>query len=1555
MAKTTAQMERQKRTAGRYVELRSGERVPAETYEALSRTDRARLQELGVEGFQQDIAGRLAKEQAVYASRQADIAANYVQLSTGEYVAKVTFEALTSEQQERLLAVGAEQFTEGQEAERLAWEAAHVQLSDEEWVTREDFDALGPDQQAQLMELGVEGFNVASQEAQAVWEAAHVQLSSGEWVEKSEFDALSPDRQQRLTSLGVEGFNAVMEQERIEFEAKHTQLSTGDWVIKEDFDSLSPEDQSRLLQLGVEAFNTEQEKAYQDYQTKVESISKYKSEEGYDLVTMIQDGYTVMQLRQLGFDAADAFNAYQLVVALKDLEPYKLPSGNYDMITLSRDVRNGKFTPSGDSSSILLVFGREGSKLITYLDQDLELLEPYKVSGTDEYDLILLYRTMETNKDTYPLWAWLAYKAMERLFGEGTYVAVEEAYRSGAYQPYSPSVELGAMPGQLGTFQQAALPINLDEAAAREQFTALMATGEVPEGASFQSYDPVTGTATYSVEPSAETPTLTEADARSLFQVKIEEGEVRSDAVFRGIETTDGVQSIVYETPMSPREQFDSWKASDPSAPADAVYEGPSDEGGFLYSAASTMQVIVTTDKGDVTMLLSDWEKLPEIKQFELILDRPPTLNEWIGYCLTREGVNLPFSILGFPGLRELQAAVASFIPGEQKEEAWARVAQAAQREWNKTYPKMKWTGSLLALPLEKMGIAAAKAIYPQIKVTDITGKEWAATGLSVALWTMPVWLPKAFAGVRGVINKLYDITLTTRTPIIRFQKPVVRTDLGLFGVRTTVRPPVRVTWGAGLQRAGLSAQVEMLAFRAGSAATKLRAAIRIASKSKLQDTTVRLGTEGRLYPKITLAPRIASRLQTAQANSLSADTAFIRSLDGLRLSARQIRLLEKATGYKGLKPLIVNVSNAVNVLNAAWKTVNQTRRVYGAGSRSMVRALKSVDRARINLGKAVDALDDVLKPRYTEGAAPNQWRWDALIKGAEAELSRVTKAYNSVLNEFNRYKGVGARVPSKIRAALTENAVLQENARRTLESYIAGKKAGAQVPKVEGFGLEWTRGGGQITPEGPAAPGGGFGKGGTMSRELYEQLAQRAREAARQSQPWDPGYVPTGREPGVGAIGSPRGALVGLLESPGKLTMGQASLFGLEVHTVPVLSRLEFIPRYSPTSPLPTAATAIPMFSAEGALAGTLSAAMRLMPVLVPLTFGDVVKQLVLTEKQLSGKAKLTDTQVAVITKLLGVGAVKVRTIAVQGKLEQELQQQVAKLQQVTAGFTAAQVGKLASALETMQSRTSTSAEVQALAEALSVPKMETRLLLGTTIVPQEMTKLLEKTVAKPAERTRPATGLRTVTEIRPATKTRTATRTRLTTRAGVTTTTALGLKLRPTIVGPPPPELPEDKRAKKETAPAVPAGTYTWKQGIGWRSVPPPYTIRKPLFSFLPPVGAIKTSGKTPAETIQVIRSTGKEPKSISVDLGVTDIFIKGTKNPTIRFGGKGLQTDVGKRIPGPEKGLSLSGELELDDPVLSGAPTRAKITSKGRRRGRRRPLSDYEYMTTLKGYKP
>ena len=112
------------------------------------------------------------------------------------------------------------------------------------------------------------------------------------------------------------------------------------------------------------------------------------------------------------------------------------------------------------------------------------------------------------------------------------------------------------------------------------------------------------------------------------------------------------------------------------------------------------------------------------------------------------------------------------------------------------------------------------------------------------------------------------------------------------------------------------------------------------------------------------------------------------------------------------------------------------------------------------------------------------------------------------------------------------------------------------------------------------------------------------------------------------------------------------------------------------------------------------------------------------------------------------------------------------------------------------------------------------------------------------------------------------------------------------------------------------LPKGSWTWKQGLFWKYIPPPWTQDKPITLDHPPVGAKHLGEKTPEKTIQMIgKPRAKVPKDASIDLGVVDIKIS-DYGKRIEFVGKGLETVVGHSLTSPTKGMSVpaKGAIEV-----------------------------------------
>ena len=217
---------------------------------------------------------------------------------------------------------------------------------------------------------------------------------------------------------------------------------------------------------------------------------------------------------------------------------------------------------------------------------------------------------------------------------------------------------------------------------------------------------------------------------------------------------------------------------------------------------------------------------------------------------------------------------------------------------------------------------------------------------------------------------------------------------------------------------------------------------------------------------------------------------------------------------------------------------------------------------------------------------------------------------------------------------------------------------------------------------------------------------------------------------------------------------------------------------------------------------------------------------------------------------------------------------------------------------------------------------------------------------------------GLETsLTQTKASTSTREATRPREMTREAVremdmtdtmTATGTLGLPL-PSIGG----------GVGDET---VPPGSIAWASGMlkrgdrtesRWWFIPPPYSFDDAIPLSAPPKGAKNTSSTSPFETIQVIgQAKSRVPHLIRKDLGWADIEI--VKGRTIRFTGGGLGTDVGVNIPDNTKGITIEGDGGGGSQVLSPLKAKKKLVSQKPKRKRKR-MSEWDYTTTLKGFRP
>jgi len=176
--------------------------------------------------------------------------------------------------------------------------------------------------------------------------------------------------------------------------------------------------------------------------------------------------------------------------------------------------------------------------------------------------------------------------------------------------------------------------------------------------------------------------------------------------------------------------------------------------------------------------------------------------------------------------------------------------------------------------------------------------------------------------------------------------------------------------------------------------------------------------------------------------------------------------------------------------------------------------------------------------------------------------------------------------------------------------------------------------------------------------------------------------------------------------------------------------------------------------------------------------------------------------------------------------------------------------------------------------------------------------------------------------------------------------------------ILVPPPPFLPPLMGGGEGRRPVVPPGSLVWAMGrlkrgrrgrsTQWWYIPAPWDQDDAIPLQDPPVGARAIDRAVPRETLQIIgEPQSPVPHLVRKDLGFIDIEIIGGR--TITFKSGGLKTDVGTRDPSPTRGITIEG----DGAILDNLPRHvAKKRAVGKRK--KKKISEWDYITTLKGYK-
>lgn len=126
----------------------------------------------------------------------------------------------------------------------------------------------------------------------------------------------------------------------------------------------------------------------------------------------------------------------------------------------------------------------------------------------------------------------------------------------------------------------------------------------------------------------------------------------------------------------------------------------------------------------------------------------------------------------------------------------------------------------------------------------------------------------------------------------------------------------------------------------------------------------------------------ISSNAQKAIQASKVADAKFIEALERVKvLSSSQLSKIEKLSKIKGLGKALEDLGDAQANLKVAWNIA----RKYKEGSEAYIKSLTEVNKAQINLAKAISNFEGKLAPRYLETASPE-------FKGYLAKWQRELK-----------------------------------------------------------------------------------------------------------------------------------------------------------------------------------------------------------------------------------------------------------------------------------------------------------------------------------------------------------------------------------------------------------------------------------------------------------------------------------------------------------------------------------------------------------------------------------
>lgn len=609
----------------------------------------------------------------------------------------------------------------------------------------------------------------------------------------------------------------------------------------------------------------------------------------------------------------------------------------------------------------------------------------------------------------------------------------------------------------------------------------------------------------------------------------------------------------------------------------------------------------------------------------------------------------------------------------------WSQLTAKEQEQILKDFSKeYSYLGQILSLPKEAQVEVAKGMLRSIVPAAVLMGATALVVKVPMPLLVATVltdtinaaWIGLGTYGLTNTIKTvLPDPSIPTWQKSLDIALNVAVITAGIYGLGAIGRTPT------------VPSAVKAAAREAGAAAEELQAATEAAAK----------------HTGVLLPSNVANRLQLAQANVISADTKFTTSLSELRLTSKQIAMLEKLSGYKGLEPLIRNVGDASKALSEAWDTASATARMYGSNSNLYIRTLEDVTAAKTDLDASLRSLRNALQPRFEVGpSATFESQWQAILKDVKAALRDAQATYDKA--KMQAYNPAGR---------LDELYAEVRSTRQSLENLQSMYEAGVD-PTVTGYKISW--GGAQLgAPEGPA-PKGGFGEKGTMSEEFYRQQYDKMVSSWGTPQPYEV-------SPGVS---SPRASTA----------LKQEVLSDLVELETPTTSKLTLTPEVAEV--LPRAGMVVPTLTEAGlgtlasTLVATVASATRALVSAGSPALEEWVSPLVTTTPEI---IKATEEATKAITQISAVSTPEVIAIT-----ETALR---AAIKAATMGLTIPEISLAAqNAIQNeIQSLTDSGTITQTQAETLTQSAVQ----VATQIATQTTTETATETLLETLPRTQP------------------------------------------------------------------------------------------------------------------------------------------------------------------------------------------------------------------------